>query len=60
MVGNNAFDFDLVMPNGSQRSFRWRKDSPHAFVDGRGRIDKKLKETIKSFLKKLKEENCPF
>jgi hypothetical protein len=56
IVANNAFDFDLIMPNGSQRSFRWRKESPHSFVDSHGRVDQKLKETIKAFLNKLKKE----
>ena len=55
-VTKNAFDFNLVMPNGSQRSFRWRKDSPHAFVDSHGKLDKKLKETIEAFLNKLREK----
>jgi hypothetical protein len=55
IVTKNTFDFSLVMPNGTQRTFRWRKESPHVFVDNHGKVDNKLRETIEIFINKLKE-----
>ena len=54
LVTNNSFDFDLILPNGSKRSFRWRQDSPHSFLNRKGEIDQGLEEVIAAFLSEWK------
>jgi hypothetical protein len=56
-AANNSFDFDIVLPDGSKRTFRWRKESPHVFFGRHGEIDEKLKETIELFLEKINGNN---
>jgi hypothetical protein len=57
IAANNSFDFDIVLPDGSKRTFRWRKDSPHVFLGRHGKIDEELKETIELFLEKMNGSN---
>jgi len=54
IVGNNSFDFNMVLPNGTKRTFRWRKTLPHSFLDRYGKTDKNMKETIEVFLNKIR------
>jgi hypothetical protein len=57
MSANNSFNFDIVLPNGAKRTFRWRKDSPHVFLGRHGKIDEELKEAIEVFLEKMNGNN---
>ena len=52
-VANNSYDFDIVLPNGSRRTFRWHRDLPHTFLGKNGQTDEMMKETIEMFLASL-------
>ena len=49
-VTKGSFNFDIVYPNGSLRTFRWRENSPHSHLNRKGEVDERLKEAIEVFL----------
>jgi len=53
IVSKNSYDFDILLPNGSRRTFRWRSDSPHTLFNRLGQVDEMMKETVEYFLRKL-------
>ena len=53
IVSKNSYDFDILLPNGSRRTFRWRSDSPHTLFNRLGKVDEMMKETVEYFLKKI-------
>ena len=53
VVSNNSYDFDMVLPNGSRRTFRWHPDSQHTLVARNGQTDELMKESVEFLLKKL-------
>ena len=53
IVAKNSYDFDMVLTNGTRRTFRWHPESPHDLFNKRGKIDEIMKETVEIFLNKL-------
>ena len=50
-VTNNKYDFEMILPNGSRKTFLWLSDMQGNFEDKKGNIDEHIIEAINKFSK---------
>ena len=48
-VANNKYDFELILPNGSRKTFVWDINMPLDYADKKGNPDVLVIQTIKKF-----------
>lgn len=49
-VTNTKYDFELLMVNGTRKTFLWTTDTPVSFDNRKGKIDAVATEAVNKFI----------
>jgi hypothetical protein len=52
-VADNKYDFEMVLPNGSHKTFLWSLANDIAFEDRNGNLDLLVQEAIQRFMVRI-------
>ena len=48
-VTNSKYDFELIFPNGSRKTFIWWTDEVNEYCDRKGQKDELIAEAVQQF-----------